>query len=169
MCPERNRSQAEGRSTQTLAEASLYRIKPVSRRTYRVSQRYTAGPSMFTLPSERLQRAVLLLPDVLIEREAVSTIACPRMTLAGSDDVVVSEGTTFRVGLLLAEHRAELENVGWTVQLVDGQRHDLFMKSCPSSRQPAQPSAMTYGRTRRCPSLCCLATMLTSRRAGRRD
>jgi len=62
------------------------------------------------------------------EREDVSSITCPRMAFAGSDDVVVSEGTTFRVGPLLAEHRAELENMGWTVQLVDGQRHDLFMK-----------------------------------------
>jgi hypothetical protein len=42
--------------------------------------------------------------------------------------VIVSEGTTFRVGPLVAEHRAELENMGWTVQLVDGQRHDLYMK-----------------------------------------
>jgi pimeloyl-ACP methyl ester carboxylesterase len=61
------------------------------------------------------------------EREAISSISCPRMAFAGSDDVVVSEGTTFRVGSLLAGHRAELEEMGWTVHLVDGHRHDLFM------------------------------------------
>jgi len=44
------------------------------------------------------------------------------MAFAGSDDVIVSEGSTFRVGPLLAEHRAELEATGWTVQLVAGQR-----------------------------------------------
>jgi pimeloyl-ACP methyl ester carboxylesterase len=61
------------------------------------------------------------------ERQAVSSIRCPRMAFAGSDDVIVSEGTTFRVGPLLAEHRAELEEMGWTVNMVDGHRHDLFM------------------------------------------
>jgi pimeloyl-ACP methyl ester carboxylesterase len=61
------------------------------------------------------------------ERQAVSQIACPRMAFAGSDDVIVSEGSTFRVGPLLTEHRAELEEMGWTVQLLDGQRHDVFM------------------------------------------
>ena len=60
------------------------------------------------------------------EREAISSISCPRMAFAGSDDAIVSEGTTFRVGPLLAEHRAELEEMGWTVHLVDGHRHDLF-------------------------------------------
>jgi pimeloyl-ACP methyl ester carboxylesterase len=61
------------------------------------------------------------------ERQAVSQIACPRMAFAGSDDVIVSEGSTFRVGPLLAENRAELEAMGWSVQLIDGHRHDLFM------------------------------------------
>ena len=61
------------------------------------------------------------------ERQAVSRITCPRMAFAGSDDVIVSEGWTFRVGPLLAEHRAELEDMGWTVQLVDGHHHDMFM------------------------------------------
>src|SRR5262245_39840921 len=61
------------------------------------------------------------------ERDALSSVTCSRMEFAGSDDVLVSEGTTFRVWPLLAEHRAELEEMGWTVQLVDGHRHDLFM------------------------------------------
>jgi hypothetical protein len=50
------------------------------------------------------------------------------MAFAGSDDVIVSEGMTFRIGPLLSDHRAELEEMGWTVQLVEGHRHDLFMQ-----------------------------------------
>lgn len=61
------------------------------------------------------------------ERQALSRITCPRMAFAGGDDVIVSDGTTFRVGPLVAEHRAELQEMGWTVQLVGGHRHDLFM------------------------------------------
>jgi pimeloyl-ACP methyl ester carboxylesterase len=61
------------------------------------------------------------------ERDALSIVSCPRMAFARSGDVIVSEGTTFHVGPLLAEHRAELEEMGWTVQLVDGDRHDVFM------------------------------------------
>ena len=62
------------------------------------------------------------------EREAVSSISCPCMAYAGIDDVIVSEGTRFRVGPLLAERRSELEKMGWTIQLIDGERHDLFMR-----------------------------------------
>jgi pimeloyl-ACP methyl ester carboxylesterase len=62
------------------------------------------------------------------EREGLRAISCPRMTFAGTDDVLESNGTTFRVGPLLAEHRAELEESGWTVHLIDGRRHDMFMK-----------------------------------------
>ncbi len=55
------------------------------------------------------------------ERDALSRMKCPRMSFAGADDVIESEGTTFRVGPLLAEHRVELEETGWwTVRLVDG-------------------------------------------------
>jgi pimeloyl-ACP methyl ester carboxylesterase len=61
------------------------------------------------------------------ERDALSHTVCPRMAFAGSDDVIESEGSTFRVGPLLHEHRAELEAMGWRVEIVDGHRHDLFM------------------------------------------
>jgi hypothetical protein len=62
------------------------------------------------------------------EREGLRAITWPRMAFAGTDDVLESDGTTFRLGPLLAEHRAELEESGWTVHLIDGRRHDMFMK-----------------------------------------
>jgi pimeloyl-ACP methyl ester carboxylesterase len=62
------------------------------------------------------------------EGDALSQIACPRMAFAGTDDVLESDGTAFRVGPLLAEHRTELEELGWTVHLIQGHRHDMFMK-----------------------------------------
>jgi pimeloyl-ACP methyl ester carboxylesterase len=61
------------------------------------------------------------------DREAVAAFTCPRMTFAGSEDVVVSRGApATRIGPLIAEHRAELEKMGWTVRLVTGYRHELF-------------------------------------------
>lgn len=61
------------------------------------------------------------------DREAVAKFTCPRMTFAGGEDVVVSRGAPpTRIGPLIAEHRAELEAMGWTVRLVNGYRHELF-------------------------------------------
>ena len=54
------------------------------------------------------------------ERQMVSALTCPRMTFGGGED------TLGNVGALLAEHREELERLGWQVRLVDGARHDLF-------------------------------------------
>jgi pimeloyl-ACP methyl ester carboxylesterase len=59
------------------------------------------------------------------EREAVSRIACPRLAFAGRDDVINAPGVTARIGPLLAEHREELEQMGWTVRLMDGFAHSL--------------------------------------------
>jgi pimeloyl-ACP methyl ester carboxylesterase len=60
------------------------------------------------------------------EREAVSRLMCPRMTFAGSkDEFVVGKSHRIRIGPLIAEHRAELERMGWTVQLIDGFGHEL--------------------------------------------
>jgi hypothetical protein len=58
------------------------------------------------------------------EREAISRITCPRMAFAGTDDVIVSEGRTFRLGPLLAERQQESQNLGWSVHLIDGYEHD---------------------------------------------
>jgi pimeloyl-ACP methyl ester carboxylesterase len=61
------------------------------------------------------------------DREALVTLTCPRMAFAGSEDVVVTRGASpIRIGPLIAQHRAELEQLGWTVRLLDGYRHDLF-------------------------------------------
>ena len=60
------------------------------------------------------------------EREAVSKFACPRMAFAGNkDEFVAGAATRIRIGPLIAEHRAELERMGWTVQLIDGFGHEL--------------------------------------------
>lgn len=62
------------------------------------------------------------------DHEAVSKFMCPRMVFAGTDDVIVFPGYTARIGPLVAEHRDDLEKMGWTVRLVDGYRHDLFTR-----------------------------------------
>ena len=60
------------------------------------------------------------------EREAVSKLTCPRMTFAGSkDEFVAGKSQRIRIGALITEHRAELERMGWTVQLIDGFGHEL--------------------------------------------
>ncbi|MBZ5575841.1 MAG: hypothetical protein LAP40_04700 [Acidobacteriia bacterium] len=60
------------------------------------------------------------------EREAVSKFSCPRMAFAGNqDEFVAGAATRLRIGPLIAEHRAELERMGWTVQLMDGFGHEL--------------------------------------------
>jgi pimeloyl-ACP methyl ester carboxylesterase len=60
------------------------------------------------------------------ERAAVSQFTCPRLVFAGNQDEFTPGPTTkMRIGPLVAEHRAELERMGWTVQLVDGFGHEL--------------------------------------------
>src|SRR5215471_530382 len=60
------------------------------------------------------------------EREAVSKFTCPRMAFVGNkEEFVVGAATRIRIGPLIAEHRAELERLGWTVQLIDGFGHEL--------------------------------------------
>jgi dienelactone hydrolase len=59
------------------------------------------------------------------EREAVSRIPCPRLTFAGREDVIATPEVTARIGPLIAEHRAELERMGWVVQLVEGADHGI--------------------------------------------
>ena len=59
------------------------------------------------------------------EREAVSKFTCPRMAFAGNKDEFEAGAQRIRIGPLIAEHRAELERLGWTVQLIDGFGHGL--------------------------------------------
>jgi pimeloyl-ACP methyl ester carboxylesterase len=59
------------------------------------------------------------------EREAVSKFTCPRMAFAGNKDEFVAGSQRIRIGPLIAEHRPELERMGWTVQLIDGFGHEL--------------------------------------------
>lgn len=60
------------------------------------------------------------------EREAVSKITCPRLAFAGNkDQFTAGADTRMRIGPLIAEHRAELERMGWTVEMIDGFGHEL--------------------------------------------
>ncbi|PYR36214.1 MAG: hypothetical protein DMF90_10935 [Acidobacteria bacterium] len=59
------------------------------------------------------------------ERDAVTALTCPRMIFVGTKDEFVAEGYTIRHGPLIAEHREELERMGWTVRLVEGYGHEL--------------------------------------------
>lgn len=60
------------------------------------------------------------------ERESVSKFSCPRMVFAGNkDEFTPGCCQRIRIGPLVAEHRAELERMGWTVQMIDGFGHEL--------------------------------------------
>jgi pimeloyl-ACP methyl ester carboxylesterase len=59
------------------------------------------------------------------EREAVSQLTCPRLAFAGTNDRFTAAGHNVRIGPLVAEHREELERLGWTVRMVDGFGHEL--------------------------------------------
>jgi pimeloyl-ACP methyl ester carboxylesterase len=60
------------------------------------------------------------------EREVVAKFAIPRLTFAGTDDVMGAPGSTVSIGLTIAEHREELERIGWIVRLVERAGHDLI-------------------------------------------
>ena len=62
------------------------------------------------------------------EREAVSKLTCPRMVFVGSNDTFDADGYAIQHGPLIAEHRKELERMGWTVRLVPGVGHELGAK-----------------------------------------
>ncbi len=61
------------------------------------------------------------------EREAVSQFTVPRMTFAGSNDIIFDSttGQTAPIGPLIGQHKDELERMGWRVHLVDGFGHEL--------------------------------------------
>jgi hypothetical protein len=59
------------------------------------------------------------------EREAVSKFTVPRLTFAGSQDIVGSGSGQIPIGRTIAANRGELEKMGWTVELVDGFGHEL--------------------------------------------
>jgi hypothetical protein len=47
------------------------------------------------------------------------------MTFAGSNDIVGPKGHQTPIGLVMAQHKDDLEQRGWTVRLVDGFGHEL--------------------------------------------
>jgi len=63
------------------------------------------------------------------EREVVSKFTVPRLTFAGSNDIVAAVGgQTTPIGPVIAQHRDELERMGWMVRLVDGFGHELVSR-----------------------------------------
>jgi pimeloyl-ACP methyl ester carboxylesterase len=74
-----------------------------------------------TTPALTFYRSIRSWP----EREAVSKLSCPRLVFAGNEDEFVAGPAKMRIGPLVAEHRAELQRMGWTVQLIDGFGHGL--------------------------------------------
>ena len=59
------------------------------------------------------------------EREVVPKLKVQRLTFAGTNDIVGLPGATTPIGPVIAQHRDELERMGWTVRLVDGFGHEL--------------------------------------------
>lgn len=59
------------------------------------------------------------------EREEVAKLRVPRLVFAGRRDQFVAGGGNIRIGPLVAEHRMELENMGWMVRLVPDFGHEL--------------------------------------------
>jgi dienelactone hydrolase len=59
------------------------------------------------------------------ERDAVSQLSCPRLIFVGEDDEFVAEGHRIRHAAIIAEHREELQRLGWTVRVVSGIGHEL--------------------------------------------
>jgi pimeloyl-ACP methyl ester carboxylesterase len=59
------------------------------------------------------------------ERDAVSMLKVPRLVFAGANDQFVAQEHSIRIGALVAEHREELERLGWTVRLIAGFGHEL--------------------------------------------
>jgi hypothetical protein len=59
------------------------------------------------------------------EREMLSKLTLPRMTFAGTNDIVGLPGGKAAIGPVIAQHRDELERLGWTVGTVDGFGHEL--------------------------------------------
>jgi len=47
------------------------------------------------------------------------------MTFAGRQDEFVARGQTIWIGPIVAEHRDELEQMGWSVRLVEGYGQEL--------------------------------------------
>lgn len=58
------------------------------------------------------------------EAVAVPRIRCPRMAIAGGIAVAEAGGMIIPYGAVLAQHRGELESLGWQVELLEGRSHE---------------------------------------------
>jgi pimeloyl-ACP methyl ester carboxylesterase len=62
------------------------------------------------------------------ERKEIAKFTVPRMVLVGGSDIIARDRLTVRIGPLVAEHRVELQRMGWVVQIVDNFSHELNAK-----------------------------------------
>ena len=67
------------------------------------------------------------------ERAALAGLRMPRLAFAGTEDTIVYgpqwENTVIEIGPALVAHRAELEALGWTVEVVPGADHMSAMQA----------------------------------------
>ena len=59
------------------------------------------------------------------EREAVTKLTCARMVFAGTEDRFDVDGQRIRIGPTVAEHKDELQRLGWRVEMLSGYNHSL--------------------------------------------
>jgi pimeloyl-ACP methyl ester carboxylesterase len=57
------------------------------------------------------------------DRAAQARIKGPRLTFAGTADLIDHEGVRVNIGQSVADQRGALEKFGWTVELVEGMNH----------------------------------------------
>jgi pimeloyl-ACP methyl ester carboxylesterase len=61
------------------------------------------------------------------EAQSVERISCPKMVYFGGDGDLVEAGIPIRIASIIREHRAQLEEQGWTVHEIAGQSHGVCM------------------------------------------
>jgi pimeloyl-ACP methyl ester carboxylesterase len=61
------------------------------------------------------------------EAQSVAQIRCPKMVYFGGDGDLVEAGIPIRIASIIREHRAQLEDQGWTVHEIAGQGHGVCM------------------------------------------
>jgi pimeloyl-ACP methyl ester carboxylesterase len=95
---------------------------------------YDWDSAPFTLTADQTRQFVTLYEalDGFDDRAAQARITCPRLCFAGSrDDIDYGErwgNVRVEIGSRVVANRAELERLGWTVQVLDGMDHTQAMQ-----------------------------------------
>ena len=88
-----------------------------------------------TVHPDRTEQFVTLYESLqdFDERAALAGLRMPRLAFAGTEDTIVYgpqwENTVIEIGPALVAHRAELEALGWTVEVVPGADHMSAMQA----------------------------------------